>query len=315
MRWIFGVLAVIVSQTTILASEVVVLGDVHIRVADSYSGTAFFTIDSSPDSSAWKKVDFSIGMSFLSMNVYQILPGIGESVMEVRYGDQNESWLIHPSQFQATRSKRFANTLTDAGEVDLSPMPIIRMLLNRMDQLDIEKTSESTNGSVTLRISDATGASAGYSEIDVLDGKIVEYRANKIKDKFLVVVEYGGWAQLPSGEHIPTLNVSKIRSTDLVGNMLIQTVQIEDVSENEISYKPEKPQITPNMTIVDHIEGVTKADGEVIAPIQYGQQSPKPQVPSTTDSGKQASKLFIWLGVGFVVIAGIVLGTRTKAAN
>ena len=94
MRWIFGVLAVIVSQTTILASEVVVLGDVHIRVADSYSGTAFFTIDSSPDSSAWKKVDFSIGMSFLSMNVYQILPGIGESVMEVRYGDQNESWLI-----------------------------------------------------------------------------------------------------------------------------------------------------------------------------------------------------------------------------
>ncbi len=249
------------------------------------------------------------------MNVYQILPGIGESVMEIRYGDQNESWLIRPSQFQATRSKRFANTLTDAGEVDLSPMPIIRMLLNRMDQLDIEKTSENADGSVTLRISDATGARGGYSEIDVLDGKIVEYRANKIKDKFLVVVEYGEWAQLPSGEHIPTRNVSKIRSTDLVDNMLTQTVHIKDIAEHEASYMPEKPQVTSNMTVIDHIEGITKTDGEVIAPIQYGQQSPKSQISSPADSAKKAGKLFIWIGVGFVVIAGVVLGTKVKAVR
>ncbi len=320
MRWTWSILAACVFSITLHASDVVVLEDIQISIADSYTGTAFFVVDSREESSAWKKVDFSIGMDYLSMNVYQILPGLGESVMEARYGDFRESWLIHPSRFQATRSKRFANTLTDAGEVDLSPMPILRMLLNRMDQLeikemDIEKTSEGTNGLVTLQISDATGMSPGYSEIDVVDGRIVEYRANKIKDKFMVIVEYGEWVQLPCGEHVPTLNVSKVRPTDSDGNMIIQTVQIKDIAENEASYRPEKPQITPDLTIIDHIDGVTKIDGEVIAPIQYGDQSASSQATSSADSGRKASELFVWLGVGFVVLAGIILGIRTKAAR
>lgn len=313
MNWVSSILVICVFNTILFASDVVVLGDIQISIADSYSGTAFATADSSPDSSPWKRVEFSIGASFLSWEVVQLLPGGRERVLEVRYGDMNESWLFYPSHFQATRNKRFANTLTDAGETDLSPMPIIRMVQSRTDQLEIKKTAESGDGKVTLRVSDSTGTSVGYSEIDILDGRIIEYRANLKNDKFITTVEYGGWIQLPSGKSVPTENISTLwdPGTD---STIIQTIHIENIVENDASYKPAKPRFPASYTVIDHIEGVTKSDGKVIGQDQSGQPS-KSKYSSPRSRGKQASQYFIWIGVGFVVVAGVMVGFKLKSRS
>ena len=244
---------------------------------------------------------------------YLQIAGVGESINEIRYGDDNESLLIYTSAQQVQRTNRFADTYTDAGESEFSPMPIIRSLQRRSSFIEVEEVARTNDGLVTLRITDPERQDSGYIEIDYKNDELVEYRSSPRGNHFVNTVAYQEWRDLPSGAHIPTKITSRI-SVPSMGYDTVMYITVNDFKENPAGEPIKPPQVPTGFTVIDHIEGVTKIDGKVIDKIQYGQPPKASKSPPGT-RGKQASNLFIWIGVGFVVIAGIVLGTRVKAAR
>ena len=283
------------------------------RLPSSYSGNADIVPDD-PGNEVWTRVAFDVSMVSTYTVRYLQVAGVGESISQIRFGDMNESLIIYPSQQQVQRTNRFAETYTDAGESEFSPIPIIRSLQRRSSFIEVEEVARTNDGLVTLRITDPERQDSGYIEIDYKNDELVEYRSSPRGNHFVNTVTYQEWRDFPSGTHIPTKMVSRMSIPSLGEEDVVMYISLKDYKENPTGERIKPPQIPAGFTVIDHIEGVTKTDGEVIAPIQYG-QPPKQSSSLPGARGKQASKLFIWLGVGFVVIAGIVLGTRVKAAR
>lgn len=284
----------------------------QIKLPKQYAGRAIFAYEQDGAKIDWKRVEFSLGMDFLSMKVFQTIPGTGDGILEVRYGDSTESILIRPAEFRVERDRRFANTLTDAGELDLSPMTILRTAKNRSG-LVVEEVSKSEEGVSTLRLSDGTGQSPGYAEVDILDNQIVEYRAQPRNGRFMVVEQYLDWQEIQPSQYAPTRIVSTLW-TPGDKESLVQYIRVENLRVTDESDRPERPKTPHGFTVIDHIEGVTKTDGKVIAAIEYGAPSDSSASSASADS-ERAGVLLVWIGVGFVVIAGVVLGVKLKAAK
>ncbi len=258
--------------------------------------------------SAWKTVQFRVSESKLLLVYATPLGDAGSSIFEIRYGDSEESILIRPGSRTAERNSRFNNTLTDAGEIDVTPMSIVRALTQRSDKIELTLVSrDSSLGTVdTYTIRDPEMLGSGVIELDVLGGDLVEYRGNQRGDKFVVTVQYNNWVSVGDGK-VPTRIVSRL--WDPVSEFTdVSIIAVNDpvpFSESEIL----PPDIPIGFSVIDHLEGVSMLDGQVIAEIQYD-DAPH----STMDLSGALSKLLLWGGVVLVVTAGIALKLRSKAS-
>lgn len=282
------------------------------RLPENFQGHAERRYEQNEEWKYWDEVDFSIGMSYVYLNRYRILKGVGRTVIDVRFDDLNESILISPLESQVQRTRRFEQTYTEAGEIEISPFPILRVLHFQSDQIKIHASEETEQGVVTIQFSGKDGLGYGISEIDIQGDRIIEYRSGKANERFISTIRYQEWVDLPSGDHVPTKIYSDTfdPQSEAVTRLVIR---VSDIVELKPDFQPPKPPTPPGFTVIDHIDGVSKVDGEVLGQINYGKVEDSSNRRNAT-RGKQASNWLIWLGVGLVVLAGFLLRNRSKAA-
>ena len=276
------------------------------RLPNHYQGTAEFQYQVDDKLEYWKRVEFSVGESYTFLKTFQDIQGVGQSVVDIRYSNFDESTLILPSSKQAQITDRFAKTYTEAGEADISPIPILRVLHFRSDQIQFEVGAQSNDGTATVRFTDKNGAKKGYSEVDIQDDRIIAYRYGNISGKFVFSIQYQNWIELPSGTHVPTRILSNVWDRP-TGYTTRQIINISNVKESQDSTPPQKPSVPAGYTIIDHINGVTRtADGQVIAPIDSTPTHPNPTSTNWKD------KLLIAAGVFLVFGAGVIWRIRGR---
>jgi len=283
------------------------------RLPENYQGHAEIRYELDGEMQYWNEVDFSIGKKYVYLKRFRDIPGVGLSVIDVRNDNFDESLRIVPAENMIYRTRTFEQSYSESGESELSPLPIVRALSYRIDQIEITQSEYEDNGVLTYQLSGKDGVGYGVSEIDVQEDRIIAYRSGKVKSGFVSTIHYGKWIDLPSGAHVPTVIRSDIfdPQSETITRQVIELTDIVELASNYVHTIRPLPQ---GFTVIDHIEGVSKVDGKVIDKIQYGQPLKSSSTPPGA-RGKQASKLFVWIGVGFVVVAGIMLGTKLKAAS
>lgn len=283
------------------------------RLPENYQGHAVIQYELDGAMRYWNEVDFSFGKKYVYLKRFKDIPGVGVSIIDVRNGDFDESLRVVPSENVIYRTRTFEQSYSESGESELSPLPIVRALFFQIDQIEIAKSEQMDDGVLTYQFSGKDGVGYGVSEIDVQEDRIIAYRSGKVKSGFVSTIHYGKWMDLPSGAHVPTVIRSDIfdPQSETITRQVIELTDIVELASNYVHTIRPLPQ---GFTVIDHIEGVSKVDGKVIDKIQYGQPL-KSNSPQPGARGKQASKFFIWIGAGFVIVAGIVLGTKLKAAS
>lgn len=292
------------------ASQAIADAFPELNLPGAYAGQAEFVLVTEDAEHTWKRVDFETAESYLWLRLNQVLPGVGESLMEVRYNSLEESVILYTGEMQAVRSDRFAKTLTDAGEIDLTPMPIVRTVRKKAQTLDCENRGPCDDGAITYRLSDKTGASPGHSEIDVLDGKVLRYRANERSGGYVLTVVYDDWASIPDSPGlVPTVITSRLW-TPGSDDVLTQRISVRDVRALHSQHHPDPPPIPSTYTLIDHLTNQSSIDGEPI-----GQLETTPSGHSQTAAGAETlSKWMLWGGIGLVVVAGLGIGVWKPGA-
>lgn len=279
----------------------------QIAMPDSYSGDAYFYMESK-QSSPWKRVDFKVSLDSILMINYWISEGLGESISEVVFGSAKESLMFRPAQRTVEKNTRFADTSTHAGEVDITPMPIVRALQDRSEYLKIEGVERANNGMVTYRVSDPVLQSVGPVEIDLLENKIIEYRMSKREGRFMAIVRYEEWHEFREDKWVPTKITSKTWDARS-GDYYTMYIGIENLKPLRGGSDIKPPSIPEGHTVIDHIRGVTEQNGEVLGEINYG-EADSPQV----QKGKALNQWLLWGGVGLVVFSGLLIGLKKRPA-
>lgn len=277
----------------------------------AYAGTAHFAVidPSTKEADVWKRVEFAIGLDFVYMKVFQVVPDLGESLIEVRHSTREESLLIRPQSFQAELTHRFHDTLTDAGERDISPLLIVRNVSRAQDApelLEVDPAGESVR---TYRLTDVTGKTPGFAEVDIHDGMVVGFRSNKRDGKFIQDIRYEQWKKIGGDVEVPTRVLSRLWDPQS-DSTITQRVEIQDLRLVEHDEVPDQPQVPAGYTIVDHIRGETRQDGEVLGKIEYGDQGHASEESRRAGALEHTEKWLVWLGVGCIVTAGVVVGSK-----
>lgn len=272
---------------------------------DAYAGVARFYSQRDSDE-AWGHTVFKVSVDALSMVKKMHISGVGENISEVRYGCADESLLILPPDMSVNRTTRFADTLTDAGEINFTPMPIIRVLLARSDEIQVKEKARLPDGLVTIEVKDSQFSGIGIIEIDYREDKIIEYRAIKRGDRFIMVVQFDDWVELPDGGHLPTQVTTALWDTAVKDDYMIYATVVDPRSIGIDDIEP--PQIPKGYTVVDHFDGVTRQDGKTLGKIKYSETTPS----ASTSAGRLNSWL-LWGGVGLVVASGVLIGVRRRA--
>ena len=247
-------------------------------------------------------IEFASHRDWLTSRTYNIIEGVGRTLVDARHSTRDESWMMRPSSYQVVRSDRFATTRTDAAENYRSPFGVIRPLIAAGDGADLEPVpGEAGRGVFDLR------SSILNARLNFEDGKLVRVRQAPINgtDRHALDIRYAQWVDLPSGARVPSS--VEVRSEDHRGEVWTTKVSISDLRELDDDASAPAFQVPSDFTIVDRIEGVTKtADGEILGEIEY---------PDDARSGRSRPDAFpligAVIGLGLLVGAGLVWRWRS----
>lgn len=280
------------------------------RLPEQYSATVSFEITLGGNPVGAQEHRVVIDRDWLRMDIFLVVDGVGESLHQARYATMEGSWVLTPAAFSATKSSRFSETLTDAGEIDFSPMPIVRAFVHNPDiRTEVIREAE---GIVTLGVWSSPIDPTGYLEMDYRDDQIVEARWGRFGEgQWMNTVLYKDWTELPSGTHIPARAVSTI-DTRTPDGKLIRSARLEMLKETGLTAESRRLVLPESTTIFDEIESVTRrSSGEVLGPILHD-DSPTDNRTGVGPSSRLIEKLLVTFGVLMVVGAGVVLGKRMR---
>lgn len=303
MFWVYVSCALICCSLAPLSSAASADLQDQVRLCRNYSGVA--TVDhvrADGERNTWKRVGFELRQSSLWLKSYSLYGVEGEGVQEIRYGDFDESWLFYMGSAQTTRSQRFAKTLTDAGEVELSPIPLVRALELLSPSPSPKLTNGGPDSKMTYQIYLEIEASPRLVEFDIENGLIHELRRLGPTGQVVLTVEYKDWEEVgDSGLLAPTQTTSTLwgvgESSDVV-----QHYRISELKELQPDEKPSKPVVPGGFTIIDQIDGVTTLDGKVIGTIDRSEGG-QSKLGVRMEGGSESSKMFVWIGVGLILVA------------
>ncbi|RMH30401.1 MAG: hypothetical protein D6692_01765 [Planctomycetota bacterium] len=254
-----------------------------------------------------QNIAFEVARDWVRREAYLILGDLGESLIDARLSGYVESWTVDARSLTAIRSNRFATELSEAGELDLSPIGALRPVIER--ELDAEEIpGEGHNASArTIRVVLEDGSRA---EFDVVGGDVAAYRRLDEGGTAQVEVAYLDWKELVGGGRYPGRIVTIRQLPDGTGEAVTET-RLVDVHPLRPGSQPPAFRVPEGFSVIDHIEGVSKrADGSVIAPI-VAEGDAEPRFAPVPPTGRRASgvaywKLVVGAGVLMVLTAGIV---------
>ncbi len=284
------------------------------RLPQQYSGTILSETWHENGPVTTQKCVFTLAENWLRMELFLVVPGVGDSLQQVRYCTFEESLLMSPIAFSVSRGTRFRDTLTDSGEVDMSPLPIVRAFaaeINKSLRVEVSGTEQDVR---TVKVWGLSVDPSGYCEIDVRGDEILEYRTGKSKDGWASRTSYSKWVDLPSGSHVPTEMVTVMKDPGDDPLTFQSLRRLVDFKETDYSSESKEMEVPSNYTIIDNIDGVTRrGDGSVIAEIE---RIVEPQGESSGNGSQSLliERVLIWGGVLFIIVAGVVWGKRMKGA-
>jgi hypothetical protein len=234
------------AASPLVADETHVIDDVWFELADCYEGEAVFAVVGNSEDQDWKRVEFALCAQMLSMRSYRLESDGGETLYDERYADDAESITIYHEHSSVRISSRFRETLTDAGERDISPMRIQRLIAQRRDDLGLHVIERHDDSTVTVGFTLTTQGQTEQHEFDVLGRRITACRSIQRGGRYLVEVRYDGWQELDDGQPIPT----RMHSRNGFGaDEIVMKIRVESARSMTAAQTPARPSVPPRFVI------------------------------------------------------------------
>lgn len=234
-------------------------------------------------------------------------PGIGDVPKEYIYATSDETWRYHLDRQMAERNEVFSQRSRIGGE-SLTSISYIVRVLRRGEAKVFDITDHVEDGTVTVSLAQPALYLRATLTFDTATGFLTQVQAYDQSGKNLQTNDhFGDWRFLSDESAIPfVLTAERYLPGEKVEwrSVVTKAELIDDTP-------PARVPIASNFTIIDQIEGVTKhADGKVIGPIEKGTPN------STVNAGRPpgafglSSRTVMLIGVGFILLAGVILGIR-----
>lgn len=286
----------------LVADETHVIDDVWFELADCYQGEAVFALEGSDRDVDWKRVEFFLCTEAMAMRSYRIETDGGETLYDQRHATAAESIAIYHEHSSVSLSSRFRETLTDAGERELGPMQIQRLIDQRRDELGLHIVERHDDATVTVGFTLTTNGQTEQHEFDVLDRRITAHRSIQRNGRFVVEVRYGGWRELDNGQPIP----ASMHSRNGFGVDEIRT-NIRVVSASSVARAPKRPVIPTSYTI----RQTADQQGESTPPVPPRDE--QRSVPGSGNSPQRvAAPILILAGGVLILFTGVIMVARFR---
>lgn len=234
------------AASPLVADETHVVDDVWFELADCYEGEAVVAVVGNGKDEDWKRVEFAFCAEMLSMRSYRLGSDGSRTLYDERYADDVGSIAIYHEQSSVSVSSRFRETLTDAGERDISPLRIQRLIAQRRDDLGLHVIERHDDSTVTVGFTLTTQGQTEQHEFDVLGRRITAYRSIKRNGRYLVEVLYDGWQELDDGQPIPT----RMHSRNGYGaDEIVMEIRVVTARSMKVAQAPQRPAIPPRFDI------------------------------------------------------------------
>lgn len=288
----------------------------RVPIAPAYGGSADETHNDDADIPnkiiSYFHCDFSVAFEWSVGVRFTVEPDFGTSPIAYEYASDESSYIYSYGQTpQVLRNSQFRDVGMMAIEQIVSPLPIIRVL--RSGRFDNSKwTIEEIGPTTVLEIRRDGSALKDRYSFDTQSWRLLVQQAYGANGKVAMERRFEDWVPVGSKGEAPT-RIEYILP-DMAGVRIYSTTIISDLKELDVNSPPRKAAYRSDATIVDLIEGVTKrADGTVlgeIAPVPTSAGAGNPIGQSAQKTISQNARLFMFVGVGLILLAGVVLGVR-----
>ena len=305
MRTIIVLSLLCAFSATLHAEEVHVIDDVWFDLASAYTGEALCANSLHSDEN-WKRVEFKLSERALWMKSYRIEKDGTETLFDERYGDRTESVLMYHESSDARSSSRFREELSDAGEITISPISILRLIRDRRDDLGLHIVKRHDSGKVTIGFTLTAHGTTEEHEFDVTDRKITEYRSTKRKNQFVVIVTYGEWVTLEDASPVPTDIVNQIW-TGQGDTRTVEYVRLHHVHALSDEESPRRPQIPSGYTYKDRRAGLFEE-----TPVANETQGRRPAPVQKNQSVRKTKFAFILIGSSLCLVSVVLIVIKSR---
>jgi hypothetical protein len=283
----------------------------NVPIPSAYKGDVIETRDDDPKQKF--RYRFAISFDWTEGMKYILDLDFGDTPLAYEYATDEESYSYSFGQSpQAIRDSRFQDTGMMSIEQFVSPLPILRILRSgNIDRVDysIEKTGLLT----VLELPRAGSSVINKLFFEDRTGYLVRQQTVGLNGKIVLERTFENWIPVGDSGEAP----SRIRLTlpDDSGAPVSLTAIISNMEPLDPQSPPERINPRADATIIDLIEGVSKlADGTVLGEI-IPESSPARAAGSASNTTNQKTRIIMLIGIGFILLAGIVVGLRRwKAA-
>lgn len=250
----------------------------------------------------WSGPNWSIGLQSLAQ------PGIGFIPYDYCYANDEETWRYHFDSQRAERSKLFAQWHTTSFETS-TPLGLLRQLRLSSPQVVSRKIEDGVI-SFTVVPTGPAGTARRVLEFDSESGFLLRTRT-VFSGQMTSEIKFEDWRKLPSGNYVPHLVYFSAPGEGPDEPDLQMTYIHTNLAEIDGESPPTRFPLAPGFTIVDEIDGVTRrADGTELGSIERGQPTGAITSGRSPGSTGLTSRTVMFIGVGFILVAGVILGVR-----
>ncbi|MCR9074460.1 MAG: hypothetical protein NXI07_00325 [bacterium] len=292
------------AASSLIADETHVVEDVWFELADCYQGKAVFAVEGDGKAEDWKRVEFFLCKGTLSMRSFRFESDGSVTLYDERHANDAESMTIYHEHSSVSMSSRFRETLTDAGEREISPMQIQRLIHERRDEIGIHIVERHDDATVTVGFSLTTLGHTEEHEFDVRDRRITAYRSAKRDGKFFTEVQYGGWQILDDGQPVPTRMHSRI---GFGVDEIVMTIRVESARSVTAAQAPSRPEV-PSGFVVQRSADQVHTRTPAASPSEDQRSMPR----SRNTLSRIAAPILILAGGVLIGISAVIVVVRIR---
>lgn len=277
-----------------------------VRLPPAFRARAFLYRD---DPEPEQRIDIESADEWCAGTQYLPQPGLDFIPFEYFHYGPAESWKYDFSRRVAARSDAFSRYQHCPIEGLCSPRDVLRAL--RSKEALVDRIESQPGGVFDVKVSPPGPKTTWIVTIDPGRGELLRKRVMAPDGQVASDVKYENWLDLPSGGRVPTQLYHSMRGPVAGDPTFEYTVILTEIASVESGSPPPRLRLASDFSIVDEIEGVSKrADGTVLSDIDRGGGPAGLRTSALPGPGGLNPRLVVLCGVGFILLAGVIVGVK-----